>query len=138
MMEECESFDLALNLFRSRRVPSEGKLAPTPVGRLLPMRWRMAAIKTVKRVGAIMQPCLTPVTTLKGSVSEPLQRTAADMLSWRSLWLRHAFVRSMKAIYSDWPCECLVVKVKLCHGQDGSHTVLQGGSPLIEGGISYK
>ena len=76
MMEECESFDLALNLFRSRSVPSEGKLAPTSVGRLLPMRWRMAAIKTVKRVGAIMQPCLTPVSTLKASVSEPLQRTA--------------------------------------------------------------
>ena len=46
MMEEWASFDLALNLFRLNSLPSVLKTNWTPVGRLLPMRWRMAAIKT--------------------------------------------------------------------------------------------
>lgn len=48
------------------------------------MRRRMAARKLEKRVGVMTQPCLAPGLTRKGSISDPLQMTITDILSWRS------------------------------------------------------
>ena len=39
----------------------------------------------MKRVGAITQPCFTPVGVVKGFVSIPLMRNVAVILSWRNL-----------------------------------------------------
>ena len=39
----------------------------------------------MKRFGAITHPCFTPVRMVKGSVSVPLMKAVAVILSWRSL-----------------------------------------------------
>lgn len=90
------------------------------------MRWRMATIKTGNRAGTMIHTCFTKVSVLKVLVSLPLQRTAVDMSSWRSLrilmyfsghphfysivqraWLftkSNALVRSLKPMYSGSFC----------------------------------
>ncbi len=77
---------LALNLLRLKSLPSVLYMIGIPCGSSSPMRWSMAAMKIANSVGAMTHPCLSPVSTIKGSDLEPpLLSTVTAMPSYRSL-----------------------------------------------------
>ena len=47
--------------------------------------------KTLKRTGAIMQPCFTPLLITKASITLPLEKTWPVMPSWKSLIINTNF-----------------------------------------------
>ena len=76
----CLTFDLVLRRLRLNRPPSVRYVISAPLARSIFACDRKAARNIETSVGAITQPCFTPVLILKGSDRSPLRRTHPFML----------------------------------------------------------